>query len=102
MCKFFYNHDFHGILYYWRRYAWNQKVSRCRGDDKIKLNDGAYKVFFNAADYAKIENDEEKNFFKFLSGHIVFIYYYNALKSIMPRSRSPAENEKLLLFSFPL
>ena len=74
----------------------------CRGDDKIKLNDGAYKVFFNAADYAKIENDEEKNFFKFLSGHIVFIYHYNALKSIMPRSRSPAENEKLLLFSFPL
>ena len=40
----------------------------CRGDD-IKLNDGAYKVFFNAADYAKMESDEEKNFFKFLSGH---------------------------------
>jgi hypothetical protein len=33
------------------------------------LNDGAYKVFFNAADYAKMESDEEKNFFKFLSGH---------------------------------
>ena len=28
-----------------------------------------YKVFFNASDYAKMENDEEKNFFKFLSGH---------------------------------
>ena len=41
----------------------------CRGDDKIKLNDGAYKVFFNASDYAKMENDEAKNFFKFLSGH---------------------------------
>ena len=40
----------------------------CRDDDKIKLNDGAYKVFFNASDYAKMENDEEKNFFKFLSG----------------------------------
>ncbi|MBR6081098.1 MAG: Rpn family recombination-promoting nuclease/putative transposase [Treponema sp.] len=41
----------------------------CRGDDKIKLNDGAYKVFFNASDYAKMESDEEKNFFKFLAGH---------------------------------
>ena len=40
----------------------------CRDDDKIKLNDGTYKVFFNASDYAKMENDEEKNFFKFLSG----------------------------------
>ena len=41
----------------------------CRTDNKIKLNDGAYKVFFNALDYAKMENDEEKNFLKFLSGH---------------------------------
>ena len=41
----------------------------CRGDARIKLNDGVYKVFFNAADYAKMENDEERNFFKFLAGH---------------------------------
>ena len=41
----------------------------CRTDNKIKLNDGTYKVFFNASEYAKMENDEEKNFFKFLAGH---------------------------------
>ena len=39
-----------------------------RDDDgnEIKLNDGAYKVFFNASEYAKIKDGEEKSFFRFL------------------------------------
>ena len=41
----------------------------CRFGQKRNLGDGAYKLFFNASDYARMENDEEKNFFKFLSGH---------------------------------
>ncbi len=40
----------------------------CRDDSEIKLNDRAYKVFFNASEYAKMEGSEEKSFFKFLSG----------------------------------
>ena len=40
----------------------------CRDDSEIKLNDRAYKVFFNASEYAKMEEGEEKSFFKFLSG----------------------------------
>ncbi len=40
----------------------------CRDDSSIKLNDRAFKLFFNAGEYAKMEEDEEKNFFKFLAG----------------------------------
>ena len=40
-------------------------------DDKnevIKLNDRAFKVFFNASDCDKLDDIREKNFFKFLKG----------------------------------
>ncbi|MBR6193715.1 MAG: Rpn family recombination-promoting nuclease/putative transposase [Treponema sp.] len=40
----------------------------CRDDSSIKLNDRAFKLFFNAGEYAKMEEDEEKSFFKFLAG----------------------------------
>ncbi len=40
----------------------------CVQDKDIKLNDGAYKIFFNAAKYDKIKNKDEKAFFKFLLG----------------------------------
>ena len=40
----------------------------CRQDTGIKLDDKAYKVFFNASEYDKMEDGEEKAFFKFLSG----------------------------------
>ena len=40
----------------------------CREDSSIKLNDRAYKVFFNAKEYANMESDEEKAFFRFLAG----------------------------------
>ena len=33
---------------------------------EIKLNDGAFKLFFNSSEYGRMENDEEKAFFKFL------------------------------------
>ena len=40
----------------------------CRDDSMIKLNDCAYKLFFNAGKYDKMEDDETKKFFKFISG----------------------------------
>ncbi len=40
----------------------------CVQDGKTRLKDGAYKVFFNASEYDKIESKEEKAFFKFLLG----------------------------------
>ena len=40
----------------------------CRDDSEIKLNDRAYKLFFNASEYAKMDGDEVKSFFKFLTG----------------------------------
>ena len=42
--------------------------NKCPDNDggEIKLNDGTYKLFFNAAEYGKIKDDEEKAFFKFL------------------------------------
>ena len=40
----------------------------CRFGQRRNLDDGAYKLFFNASEYAKMETVEEKNFFKFLSG----------------------------------
>ena len=41
----------------------------CVQDGKTRLGDGAYKVFFNATEYDKIEDKEEKAFFKFLLGN---------------------------------
>ena len=40
----------------------------CSEDKTTKLNDGAYKIFFNASDCDKIESADEKAFFKFLKG----------------------------------
>lgn len=40
----------------------------CHIDAGLKLDDGSYKVFFNASEYGKMENEDEKNFFKFLAG----------------------------------
>ena len=41
----------------------------CREDTGIKLNDRAYKVFFNASEYANMKKDELKDFFKYLKEH---------------------------------
>ena len=43
----------------------------CREDISIKLNDRAYKVFFNASEYANMKGEEAKNFFKYLKEHCV-------------------------------
>ena len=40
----------------------------CIENNMVKLNDRAYKVFFNAKNCDKLKNDEEKSFFKFLQG----------------------------------
>lgn len=38
------------------------------GKEAIKLNDRAFKVFFNASQCDKMENKKKRNFFKFLKG----------------------------------
>ena len=43
----------------------------CREDKKTKLNDGAVKVFFNAAECDKLKTKEERDFFHFLKGETV-------------------------------
>lgn len=40
----------------------------CRADNRIKLGDGAYKVFFNAAKCDKIEDEGLRDFLRFLKG----------------------------------
>lgn len=40
----------------------------CRQDKNLKLDDRAFKVFFNASMYDKMTTDEERAFFKFLKG----------------------------------
>ena len=40
----------------------------CRQNKSIKLNDRAFKVFFNARNCDKLKSTEEKDFFRFLTG----------------------------------
>ena len=40
----------------------------CTEDKKLHLNDGAFKVFFNASECDKMKTAEEKAFFNFLKG----------------------------------
>ena len=40
----------------------------CSEDTNLKMNDGTYKIFFNAQKYDIMPSEEEKDFFKFLSG----------------------------------
>ena len=41
----------------------------CREDSSIKLNDRAYKVFFNASEYDRLEDEEARAFLKYLKEH---------------------------------
>ncbi|MBP5697594.1 MAG: Rpn family recombination-promoting nuclease/putative transposase [Treponema sp.] len=41
----------------------------CREDSSIKLNDRAYKVFFNASEYDKMKKSELKEFLRYLKEH---------------------------------
>ncbi len=41
----------------------------CLTDSKLKLNDGTYKVFFNASACDKMKSAEERAFFNFLKGN---------------------------------
>lgn len=38
----------------------------CKEDKTLSLNDRSFKIFFNASKYDSIENEEQKNFLKFL------------------------------------
>ena len=60
----------------------------CMADGKIlKLDDRAYKVFFNASDCDKLESDEEKSFFKFLKGESASDEFTKTLESKISRAK---------------
>ena len=60
----------------------------CMADGKtIKLDDRAYKVFFNASDCDKLESDEEKSFFKFLKGETASDEFTRTLESKISRAK---------------
>lgn len=40
----------------------------CLEDKELKLNDGAKKIFFNAKDYINAENEEVREFLKYVNG----------------------------------
>ena len=42
----------------------------CTEDRRLKLNDGMKKVFFNAKDYENAEDDEIREFLKYVNGEI--------------------------------
>ena len=48
--------------------SWNQIPTVNKENPEIKLNDGAFKVFFNAKECDKLESPAEKAFFNFLKG----------------------------------
>ena len=61
----------------------------CLDDAKgvIKLDDRAYKVFFNASDCDKLKSDEEKSFFKFLKGEAADDDFTKTLEAKISQAR---------------
>ena len=63
----------------------------CREDKNLLLNDRAFKVFFNAAECDKMASDEEKSFFKFLSGEGAMSDFTKNLEEKVLRAKKNAE-----------
>ena len=63
----------------------------CLEDTETKLNDRAFKVFFNASNYDKLANEEEKSFFKFLRGEGAETDFTKNLKDKLSLAKKNAE-----------
>ena len=63
----------------------------CCEDKGIKLNDRAFKLFFNASDYDKLSSDEQKSFFKFLKGENAETDFTKQLKDKIAIAKKNAE-----------
>ncbi len=63
----------------------------CRQKRDFSLNDGTYKVFFNAHDCDKLKTKEERDFFKFLKGEQAESQFAKAIEEKVERAK---KNEK--------
>ena len=63
----------------------------CRQKRDLSLNDGAYKVFFNARDCDKLKTKEERDFFKFLKGEQAETLFAKTIEEKVERAK---KNEK--------
>ncbi len=63
----------------------------CRQKRELPLNDGTYKVFFNAHDCDKLKTKEERDFFKFLKGEQAESQFAKAIEEKVERAK---KNEK--------
>ncbi len=59
----------------------------CREDNSVKLDDRAFKVFFNASRYDKMASDEEKSFFKFLRGEEATSEFTKSIEEKVSRAK---------------
>ncbi len=59
----------------------------CQQDESVKLNDRAFKVFFNAREYDKMKSDEEKSFFKFLRGEEATSEFTKSIEEKVSRAK---------------
>jgi predicted transposase/invertase (TIGR01784 family) len=69
----------------------------CRQVGKMRLDDGAYKIFFNASEYDKIENAEEKAFFKFLLGNSADDDFTRTIAEKVSRAKKSAALRRLYM-----
>ncbi|MBP3773085.1 MAG: Rpn family recombination-promoting nuclease/putative transposase [Treponema sp.] len=63
----------------------------CNENRDIKLNDRAFKLFFNAANCDKLSSGEQKSFFKFLKGEIADSDFTRLLKDKLYVAKKNAE-----------
>ena len=66
----------------------------CLEDRQTKLDDRAFKVFFNAAEYDKLKGDEERAFFKFLKGESAGDDFTKRLEEKVERAKKNARWRK--------
>ena len=63
----------------------------CHQKKSLKLNDGSYKVFFNASCCDKIEDENEKSFFKFLNGQKADSAFTRSIEERVNRAKANKE-----------
>ena len=66
----------------------------CAEDKETKLNDRAFKVFFNAAECDRLEGDEERAFFRFLKGEAAGDEFTRRLEAKVERAKKNARWRK--------
>jgi len=63
----------------------------CRKKNDLKLDDGAYKVFFNVKNYANMPTDEQKEFFTYLCKNVTTSDFTGNLAETVRRAKHNAQ-----------